>query len=128
MLESFVKLVPNDTWWTACFNLVDPMIDVDIVLPVHWTDNILEEIDLELDILRLADGIVHVRDQDEFARVRAEWGMPTDIATEAESTCAKLRTLVEQGTEPFGIVGQRWLARFLAETDPPRTTTTKVRG
>jgi hypothetical protein len=32
---SFVKVVPTGTFWTACFNLDDPVIDVDIVLPVQ---------------------------------------------------------------------------------------------
>src|SRR5215813_3121828 len=32
--NSFVKLVPAGTFWTACFQAVDPVVDVDIVLPV----------------------------------------------------------------------------------------------
>jgi hypothetical protein len=117
-VESFVKLVPSGTFWTACFNSADPIVDVDIVMPVCWAGNVLEEIDLELDILRSADGSVHVRDQDEFERVRAGWDMPLDIATQAETTCAQIRVLVEQGAEPFNSIGHRWLARFLAEIDP----------
>ena len=81
---SFVKLVPNGTFWTACFNAVDPAVDVDIVLPVRWIDDALEEIDLELDILRSADGAV--RDREAFDRVRQEWTMPDDIAAQAEET------------------------------------------
>ena len=30
---SFIKLVPHQTYWTACFHPVDPVVDVDIVLP-----------------------------------------------------------------------------------------------
>jgi uncharacterized protein len=118
--QSFVKVVPSDTFWTACFNPVDPVVDVDIVLPVRWVDDALEEVDLELDILRSADGSVRVRDQDEFDRVRAGWSMPGDIAAQAESTCAHVRALVERGIEPFDTVGRAWLARFLAETDATR--------
>ncbi len=51
---SLVKVVPSGTFWTACFNPVDPVVDVDIVLPVCWIDDALEEVDLELDILRSA--------------------------------------------------------------------------
>jgi hypothetical protein len=120
-VQSFVKVVPSDTFWTACFNLVDPVVDVDIVLPVRWVDGALEEVDLELDILRLADGSVRIRDQDEFDRVRAEWSMPDAIAAQAEVTCMHVRALVERGSEPFDKVGRAWPARFLAETDatPP---------
>ena len=113
----FVKVIPNGTFWTACFHAVDPVVDVDIVLPVHWRDDEVEEVDLELDVLRSADGSVHVRDQDAFAYVRQVWAMPADISTQAEATCAQVRALVERGAEPFGAVGRAWLTRFLADVD-----------
>jgi hypothetical protein len=114
-VTSFVKLVPDGTFWTACFNPVDPVVDVDIVLPVRWIGDTLEEIDLELDILRSANGAVRVRDREEFERVRQVWAMPGDIAAQAEATCDRVRALVERGAEPFGEVGRAWLSRFLAE-------------
>jgi hypothetical protein len=114
--HSFVKLVPHDTFWSACFNLSDPIVDVDIILPVQWFDHVLEEVDLELDILRAASGQVVVRDQDIFESVRAQWNMPETIAIQAKTTCEAIRRHVEEHTEPFGKVGQEWLARFLADT------------
>ncbi|HYP19500.1 MAG TPA: DUF402 domain-containing protein [Chloroflexia bacterium] len=116
---SFVKVVPSGTFWTACFNSVDPVVDVDIVLPVRWVNDALEEVDLELDILRSADGSVRVRDREEFDRVREVWAMPGDVAALAEETCEQVRELVELGTEPFGEVGRVWLSRFLAEVEQP---------
>ena len=118
-VASFVKLVPSGTFWTACFNYADPIVDVDIVLPVRWIDDVLEEVDLELDILRSADGSVYVRDQEAFDNVRAAWAMPDEVAAQAEATCERVRALVEQGAEPFGEVGRAWLSRFLAETGAP---------
>jgi len=118
--QSFVKLVPNGTFWTVCFHPVDPVVDVDIVLPGRWVGDALEEVDLELDILRSVDGSVRVHDQDEFDRVRAEWNMPSDITAQAEATSAHVRALIERGAEPFATVGHMWLARFLAEIDAPR--------
>ena len=112
---SFVKVVPRGTFWTACFNPVDPVIDVDIVLPVRWGDAALDEIDLELDILRSADGNVRVRDREEFDRVLEAWAMPGSVVAQAEETCAWVRTMVELGAEPFGNVGSKCLSRFLAE-------------
>ena len=112
---SFVKVVPSGTFWTACFNPVDPVVDVDIVLPVRWVDDALEEVDLELDILRSNDGRVRVRDRDEFDQVREAWVMPGDIAARAEATCKRVRELVELSVEPFGDVGRSWLSRFLTE-------------
>ncbi len=112
---SLVKVVPSGTFWTACFYPADPAVDVDIVLPVSWIDDALEELDLELDILRSADGRVYVRDRDEFERVREAWAMPGDIVTQAEAACEQVRVLVEQGAEPFGDVGRAWLAHFMRE-------------
>jgi len=114
-----VKLVPVGTYWTACFHPADPVVDVDVVLPVHWHGGVLEEVDLELDVLRCADGSVRVRDRDAFERVRADWPMPADVVARAEDACERLRELLASGAEPFGGVGPGWLARFLAG-DPTR--------
>jgi len=111
--SSFVKLIPEDTFWTVCFQLSDPIVDVDIVVPVCWLDGAVEEIDLELDVVRSADGTVRVRDQEEFDRVRKQYSMPGDISTRAEATCEEIRKLVEGESEPFGSVGRGWLSRFL---------------
>ena len=115
--RSLVKLVPSGTFWTACFHPVDPVVDVDIVLPVRWVDGALEEVDLELDILRYTDSGVQVRDREAFTRVQKAWAMPDDIAEQAEETCERVRALVERGAEPFDAVGRAWLSRFLAEVD-----------
>jgi len=112
-----VKLIPANTYWTACFQPMNPIFDVDIVMPVMWVGDAIEEIDLELDILRGADGRVWVRDRDEFERVRAEWEMPADIAAQAEATSEQIRAMLERGDEPFGEIGLGWLARFLAESN-----------
>ena len=107
--HSFVKLVPAGTFWTACFQAVDPVVDIDIVLPVLWTGDALEETDLELDILRSADGTVYLRDQEEFDNVRLNMGIPDDISAQAEATCQRLRELVERRVEPFNC----WMLRAL---------------
>jgi hypothetical protein len=112
---------PQGTYWTACFNVLDPVVDVDIVLPVQWIGDVLEEVDLELDILRSTDGTVHVRDQEEFDHVREAWAMPDAVAQQAEGTCWRIRDLVERGEEPFGDVGQVWLSRFLTDAGEARS-------
>lgn len=116
---SFVKLVPTQTFWTACFNAEGHVVDVDIVLPAVWRAGVLEEVDLELDILRSISGEVSVRDQDAFDQVRQDWGMPDHIAAQAEATCAQIYALVAHNAEPFGTVGHQWLARFLAAASDP---------
>lgn len=69
-VESFVKCIPYDTYWSVCFHPHDPIVDVDIILPVTWTGTVVKEVDLELDILRNGDGTVWVRDEDKFECVR----------------------------------------------------------
>lgn len=120
--KSFIKVVPSGSFWTACFNSVDPLIDVDIVLPVQWVGDTLEETDLELDILRDTNGNVHVRDQEEFKRIQEVWAMPDDIVAQAEATCEQVCAMVECGVEPFGDVGRAWLSRFLSEAGATYST------
>ncbi len=110
-----VKVVPHDAHWSACFYRGDPAVDVDIVLPAHWNGALLEEVDLELDVLRAADGRVWVRDEDEFARVRADFALPDALAERALATCAAIQARLAAHAEPFGMVGPAWLARFLAD-------------
>ena len=103
-IEPLVKLVPSGTFWSVCFQPVDPVVDVDIILPVHWQDDLLEEVDLELDVQRFADGRVEVRDQEKFAQVRERYAMPDEIVMQAEATCEQMRQMVTYGFEPFGSV------------------------
>ncbi len=119
-LRPIVKVVPHDAYWSACFALTDPVVDVDIVLPARWDGDRLEETDLELDVLRASDGRVRVRDEEafarvRFARVRMEWGLPDPIAARALATCADIQARLAAHAEPFGMVGPAWLARFLAD-------------
>jgi hypothetical protein len=116
-VESLVKLVPSGTFWTACFHPVDPVVDVDIVLPVRWAGDVLEEVDLELDILRFTDGCVHVRDQEKFDLLRATYVIPDEIVTQALATCEEIRDRVARAEEPFGEVGRAWLSHFLKTTN-----------
>lgn len=74
-----MKVVPSGTCWSAGCNPVDPPVRVHIGLPVRWIGGALEEVDLELDIPRAADGSVRVRDRDELERVREgreRWAWP----------------------------------------------------
>ena len=109
-----VKLIPHGgTYWSACFQPVDPIVDVDVALPAEWDGDVLQEVDLELDVQRFLDGRVELRDEDDLARVRARWGMPTDVVARALETAAQLIYLVRTRAEPFDTVGQGWLERLM---------------
>jgi uncharacterized protein len=127
-LHPFVKLVPNNTFWSACFQPVDPMVDVDIILPVNWLGDTLEEVDLELDVLRSADNKVWVRDQDKFECLRTEWSMSIEIAMQAENTSRQVHSWVEEGKEPFGRVGFSWLLHFLNDIDKTEASSSSAQA
>jgi hypothetical protein len=113
-----VKLIPHGgTYWSACFQPIDPIVDVDVALPAEWDGDVLEEVDLELDVQRFLDGRVELRDEDELARVRARWAMPPDVVASALETAARVLYLVRTRAEPFDTVGHAWLERFLVEVN-----------
>jgi hypothetical protein len=115
--HSFVKLLPRGTFWTVCFHTIEPLVDVDIVLPVRWYDGSIEEVDLELDVLRSADGRVRVRDQELFNRMRSDHALPEDLAAQAQATCEEIRLRLESGAEPFEKVGKAWLSQFVRDSE-----------
>ena len=121
--HSFIKLFPHNTYWTACFGFADHPIDVDISLPAKWSESTVEEVDLELDVIRTSDGLVYIRDEDEFQQVVQTFSMPDDIAQQAEQTCLDIRFQIEKRQEPFGEVGLTKLAQFLNEVQRADSST-----
>lgn len=111
--QAFVKLIPSHAYWSACFNLHDKLIDVDIVLPNQWHDQLVEEIDLEIDLLKLADGSIEIRDQAEFAAVCQRWPMSAAIIEQVHATTTQIYQQLQAQVEPFKHVGAQRLAQFL---------------
>jgi predicted RNA-binding protein associated with RNAse of E/G family len=114
-IAPLVKLVVEGAYWSVCFQPIDPVVDVDIVLPARWGDGVLEEVDLELDVLRFADGRVIVRDWEEFELLRTVWGLPAEVGGRAKETAAWVQARLEEGAEPFATVGSGWLRRFMVD-------------
>jgi uncharacterized protein len=114
MVQTFVKLMPINSYWTALFQDIEPYLDIDISYPVNWTGQTVQELDLELDILRYTDGRVVVRDQDDFAELTSDESVPREVIVNAESTCAKVLELLESDAEPFRTVGLAWLANWVS--------------
>ena len=78
-----------------------------------WVDGGVEEIDLELDVLRSASGEITVRDQDKFQQLRDEYGSADRDRASAEDTCRTICGMIERREEPFGSIGPAWLEQFL---------------
>jgi predicted RNA-binding protein associated with RNAse of E/G family len=68
-------------------------------------------VDLELDLVRLADGSVLLVDEDEFEQTVAEYRLPSDVVAAARTTAADLRKRLAIAVEPVMAAGWDWLDR-----------------
>lgn len=109
--HAFAKLIPHDAWFSAIWNAGGRYeVYVDVGAPAVWTDDRVEMIDLDLDVVRLReDGSVHVLDEDEFLDHQVALSYPPHVVDRARATTALLALAVAEHREPFGDVGARWL-------------------
>jgi uncharacterized protein len=107
----FVLLVPASGDWVACFNSAGKYpIYIDVTGPVSTVDGTVSAVDLDLDVVRLADGQVRLLDEDEFADHQLRFGYPAEVVGAAVETARTLLEDVGLRREPFDTVGPAWLA------------------
>ena len=114
-----VGLVPRDAGWLATFHAPgwEVLTYVDMT-SVPWWDEAAavptcRAVDLDLDVIELADGHVFVDDEDEFAEHRVAFGYPPEVVSLAEESCAGVLEAVRRGRAPFdGPTADRWLRRL----------------
>lgn len=114
----FVQLIAPDVPWTAIFNQPGGKYEVYIDLTTHpsWvTDDRVELIDLDLDVVRRPGGEVALLDEDEFAEHAERFAYPTEVVAETTQAAHRLLAEVEARVEPFGTAAHHWLAQL----DPP---------
>ena len=106
-------LVPRQGRWTAYWS-VDGEIElyVDVTTTPVWTAEGVTAVDLDLDVVRWRSGGVEVLDEDEFDEHRVALAYPAELVEEARATAAWLVDALISGAEPFGAVGQGWLAQL----------------
>jgi hypothetical protein len=114
--HDFVTLVPADGDWIANWNPRSAgnelALYVDVTdRPVLGPDGITAA-DLDLDVVRLWDGSVRVLDEDEFEEHRIRYGYPPEVIERALAATRDLVTRVSNRDEPFGAVGDAWLASY----------------
>ena len=79
-----VGLIPHadlaERGWMAAFHAAGGPVQVyvDIATPPVWDGSVLRSVDLDLDVVRGANGRVWVDDEDEFAQHRVEYSYPDD--------------------------------------------------
>lgn len=107
-----IKLIPEGKWWTAIWAWQQRHdVYVDIITPAQWNGATVTMIDIDLDVVRWADGRVEVVDEDEFVEHQVAFKYPPRLIDTARSTTARLAVAVEARNEPFGDIGSRWMNR-----------------
>ena len=126
-----VTLVPPGGWYAATFYAPGTWcaVYIDLTTPGAWDGTTLRFVDLDLDVVRLADpipaaarqgavdagrvaGEVFVDDEDEFAEHRVAFGYPDDVVAAAQGTCDELVAAVRAGLPPYDGTHLRWLTRL----------------
>lgn len=109
-------------WWAANWSLEpggSTSIYVDIIAPATWHSARVTMIDLDLDIQAQPDGQVTLVDEDEFLSNQIEFAYPRDLIEAASNAAHQLLASVARHEEPFGLVGNRWLAFALGRPNRP---------
>jgi uncharacterized protein len=113
----FIVLVPARGRWVASWN--GPAhrrvaVYVDVTDGPIRANGLVEAVDLDLDVIRLRDGSVELLDEDEFEEHQRLYGYPAEVITQARDTADELIAMITHRHEPFGEVGDAWLAAFTA--------------
>ncbi|MEN8235333.1 MAG: DUF402 domain-containing protein [Actinomycetota bacterium] len=108
----FVMLVPTDNWWMIEFYTSHPRhaVYVNIGTPPVWDANSVQQIDLDLDVVRNIDGTIELLDEDEFVENQVEFGYPSDLITAARSAAGLAVRSLRNREEPFGVAADGWIA------------------
>jgi uncharacterized protein len=126
-----VTLVPGGGWFAATFHAPGIWCDtyVDITTPGEWHGDVRRMVDLDLDVVRLADplpddardaaasegrtaGEIYVDDEDEFAEHQVAFGYPADVIEAAQASCDEVLAAVRAGVAPYDGTHRRWLAEL----------------
>lgn len=114
---NFITLLPSGPqWWVATWMSGNPDIDialyVDIVQPPEWvSDSHVRIVDLDLDIIRLADGSTVVDDEAEFESNSVSLAYPREVIAAATETAARVSSEMSAQVPPFTATpGRAWLS------------------
>lgn len=126
-----VTLVQPGKWHLPTFQAPGIWCDlyVDVTSPAAWDGRVLRAVDLDLDVIRLADplpdevryaavdegrtaGEIFVDDEDEFAEHQVAFGYPADVVASAQASCDELLAAVRAGLPPYDGAHLRWLSHL----------------
>ena len=126
-----VTLVPTGGWYAATFHAPGIWCDtyVDITTEGVWDGHVLRMVDLDLDVVRLADplpdvalegdveagrapGEIYVDDEDEFAEHQVTLGYPAEVIEAAQASCDAVLAAVRASAAPYDGSHLAWLDRL----------------
>jgi hypothetical protein len=107
-----LKLIPEGKWWTAIWAWKRPHdLYVDIITPAQWNGPTVTMVDIDLDVVRWADGRVEILDEEEFADHVVKFDYPDRLVDTARAMTAQIAIAVELRHEPFGAVAEEWMTK-----------------
>jgi protein associated with RNAse G/E len=89
---------------------------VDVTAPPYWSRTTLHAVDLDLDVVRRADGEVLIDDEDEFAEHQVALAYPPEVVAAARASADRLVGLLRAGHPPYDGSAAPWfdvLSRWL---------------
>lgn len=109
-----VVLVPDDGNWIGHWNALDSLeIYVDVTTQPVIDGGVINAVDVDLDVVRWrVDRRVEVLDEDEFAEHQVAMSYPPALIDATRATTEWLVGAMKARAEPFGEVGDGWLARL----------------
>ena len=112
-----IQLISHDWWAAFWLAMGEPDIYIDITTPAVWSDGRVTMIDLDLDVIRLRTGAVHILDEDEFAEHRDALAYPQELIEGALASTERVRAMLTRNDEPFATVAAARLAEALARQE-----------
>ncbi|MCC2336383.1 DUF402 domain-containing protein [Cellulomonas wangsupingiae] len=105
-----VWLVTEGAWWLPAFWFTDTTdLTIDICTPPTLDGSVWSFVDLELDLVRAADGRAGIVDQDEFDELALSGHLTDSQVATATEVARALLPLVQMEAEPFGRAARAWL-------------------
>ncbi|MBT8197210.1 MAG: DUF402 domain-containing protein [Acidimicrobiia bacterium] len=105
-----VHLIPTSDWWVFSLHAGAESAThfLDISTPATFAEDRVTMIDLDLDVVRFADGRVILEDEDEFTEHQVTLGYPSEWIEAALAAAEWGMAAVTSDTEPLGDVARRW--------------------
>lgn len=110
-----VMLIPHDGFFLAHFNAPtsENAIYADVTTAPEFGRDangwVVAVADMDLDVVRRADGQTWIEDEDEFAEHAVSYGYPADVSATTRTTADALLAAVREESEPFGTTWRRWI-------------------